>query len=485
MKRDSVLLPSLQRILRELPDGWESSPAGRRYATREDPALFVLTYLRSHLRGPETGGAITYSTAHADWYRDMAEWAEPAGAPRSWRRIYIAPRASAKSTHWFLFAPLWALAHGHSSFVASFADASAQAEGHLATFRRELLHNTLLRTDYPELCVPAGTFDNRTMYQARSGAVFAARGIDAASLGMKIGERRPDVLVMDDIEPGGGVYSSYQAGQRRKTLVETILPLNEYAKVVWVGTVTMPGSLIHQAMQGAQWVSDEGFTVHHHLPIVDGESMWPGKWPLDYLLSIQHQRSYALNFLNRPLPEDGDYWQPDDIAHTAPNDDAPQWVLSIDPAVTDKRTSDDSALAVLSHDKGKVQVRDVRAVKATGRELRRTVEGVLARWPQIRVVLVETNQGGNLWAQVFEGLPVRYRSVFSSAPKPVRAGWLLEHYQRGAVTHAEGWDDSVAVEQLLSFPRAADDVVDAIGTGARYFLGDPVDNRGTLMVRSR
>lgn len=467
------LLPSLQRILPRLPEGWEKSRVGRVAATRDDPALFAAVYLTKHLRGPETGDAVSYGECHADWYDAMAEWMQPASEPRAWRHVYVAPRSSAKTTHWFLFAPLWALAHGHASFVAAFADSAAQAEQHLATFRAELLTNQLLREDYPDLVTSTGKFDNRQMYQAASGAVFAARGIDASSLGMKMGERRPDVLVFDDVEPGGGTYSAYQAEQRRKTLTETVLPLNEFARVVWVGTVTMPDSLVHQALQGAEWVDEENFTVHHHRPFnADGESIWPERWATAYLRSIQHQRSYALNFDNEPLAEDGDYWTPADIEHTAPDLDAPRWLLSIDPAVTDKKTSDNSALAVLSQSaSGHVQVRGVRAVKATGRGLRATVEAMLAQYPAIRVALVEVNQGGDLWHDVFRGLPVKVRTTWSGEPKPVRAARLLEDYQTHRVSHADGWDDKAAVQELCAFPQAPhDDIVDAIGAGARYFL---------------
>ncbi len=91
---------------------------------------------------------------------------------------------------------------------------------------------------------------------------------------------------------------------------------------------------------------------------------------------------------------------------------------------------------------------------------------MLIRHPAIRVVLVEVNQGGDLWADVFRGLPVKVRTTWSSEPKPVRAARLLEEYQTRTVTHADDWDDAATIRELTAFPRAPhDDRVDAIGAG--------------------
>ena len=41
--------------------------------------------------------------------------------------------------------------------------------------------------------------DRVSLYHARSGFVFAAAGMDSSNLGMKVGDRRPDLLILDDI----------------------------------------------------------------------------------------------------------------------------------------------------------------------------------------------------------------------------------------------------------------------------------------------
>ena len=125
--------------------GLLATTEGRKVLTRLNPRLFAIIYLAHHLAGDETGGVISFSEAHLDWYDQMLEWVKPTKEPKKWRRAFVAPRNSAKSTMWFLIAILWASAHGHVKFAAAFADSATQAEGHLATFKRELDTNDLLR----------------------------------------------------------------------------------------------------------------------------------------------------------------------------------------------------------------------------------------------------------------------------------------------------------------------------------------------------
>ncbi|MBK6874000.1 MAG: hypothetical protein IPG94_22270 [Kineosporiaceae bacterium] len=267
---------------------------GRRALTQDEPLLFALLYLTRHLKSPDTGGQITLSQVHLDWCR-QAQWMTRPSAPAEQRDAYIAPRSMGKSTWWFLALPMWAAAHGHSSFVAAMSDSAAQAETHLSTFKHELDTNELLRADYPELCRalsrPRGSTvaDNRAMLITAAGFVFAARGIDSSNLGLKVGDKRPDLIILDDVEPDESSYSAAQALKRLGTIRDAVLPLSVYARVVLVGTVTMPGSIVHQLVKAARgepdlpaWIAEEGFRAHYYAPITEaGESVWPEKWPLE------------------------------------------------------------------------------------------------------------------------------------------------------------------------------------------------------------
>jgi hypothetical protein len=469
-----------------------------RRALAADPIAFAIIYLGHHLRfrrGDEMR-PISFSEIHFDWARIALSWAEPVVRPQQNRHVLVAPRESGKSTWFYGILPTWAAAMGHVRFVAAFSNDAGRAQGHLESFKHELMTNVLLRADFPELCEPARkqsgstVADRQGMIYQRNGFVFAAKGIDASNLGMKVNERRPDLLILDDVEKSESNYSPEQAKKRLSTITDAIMPLNIYAKgVCIVGTTTMPGSVVHQAVKAAQgievsdWIRDERFECHWYNPVQisdDGaeRSIWPEQWPLDWINEQRHTRSWALNYLNDPLGRDGDYWCADDFIYG----DLPGVTrvgLFVDPAVTAKKTSDYTGIAVVGWaPSGRCVVIHAEQVKLVGARLREHIVRLIARfeeddaYPPIKVVRVEANQAGDLWPEVFHHLPVPVRTHWSTVSKEIRFADALDHYQRRRVLHSKQF--RVLEEQAVSFPKAPhDDVLDGVVAGIGFFLGHP------------
>lgn len=474
-----------------------STSAGRRALTEHDPLLFAYVYFPHHLRDAQ--GRMTVCDFHLDLLDYAKSWSKPSGKRKEARACFIAPRQSGKSTWIFLLLPMWAAAHGHRKFVAAFSDSEAQAMTHLYTFKQELQTNALLMEDFPELCNvhksnnnARAMMDNRNQTRRENDFIFMAKGADSAALGMKVGSLRPDVLLFDDIEPGESNYSPYEAAKRKETLLADLFPLNDWAVVAIVGTTTMPDSLIDQMRkvhlakndyEGApdffrealdpdqRWVIDEQIKVHYWPVIIDEggaeRSLWPERWPLAELNRDRHTRSFAKNMMNRPVSTDGGYWDEDDI-----DIDQPEYfrhtLLSIDPAVTTAKRSDYTGLAVVSlgSDK-KIYVRHAEQVKLGSDALADRVAELVEVY-KVGIALVETNQGGDLWRQVFKNLPCKFRTIRQKEKKEIRASQVVDFYKRGQVKHTMHFH--VAEEQMLAFPKVThDDVVDAICTGVLTF----------------
>jgi phage terminase large subunit-like protein len=470
---------------------------GRRILTRLDPLLFALTYLPHHLRGTETGDVISFSEAHLDWCELAKRYIRPisSGEPGDMRDAIIAPRGLGKSTWWFSLIPLWLAAHGHRMFIAAFANSATQATDHLGTFKRELENNDLLRQDFPDLVTAArrptgvSVSDSQSMYVAASGFVFAARGIDSSVLGLKIGTKRPDHIVLDDCEGTEGNYSPTQKESRLKTLVSGILPMNNKASVTMAGTVAIPGAIIddiaakQRGENYPEWVDDEGFVPRYYDVIqTDDEgterSLWPERWSMAWINLKRHMRSFMSQMRNDPMAADSAFWRGEDFAYRTDLQITHQ-ILSIDPAVTTKAKSDYTALAVIAFSRpaNACLVRDAWQVKiAPGERLRDRVLQILDAYPDIVAVVVETNQGGDTWKAILHDLPVRVDTVHQDVPKEVRAGSLLAKYQRGRVFHEKRIPQLEA--QMIKFPLAEhDDLVDAVGTGVEAFLKNDTPKR--------
>lgn len=461
------------------------SNEGRRAMTANDPFAFALIYLTKHLM--DADGGVSFSDAHLDWVRQAKRMVVQGAKPAQHRDAYIAPRSMGKSTWFFLIIPMWAAAHGHAKFVAAFADTATQAETHLSTFKHELDTNDLLRADYPELVLPltrpkgAAVADNRSLYQAKSGFVFAAKGADSSNLGLKVGSQRPDLIVIDDLEPDEQGYSIFQAQKRLSTLLDAILPLNIYARVAMVGTVTMSGSIVHQLVKHARgigtedWIKTENFRAHYYPAIVHENngterSIWPQKWPLEFLKGIEGTRQYLKNYANDPMGADGDYWRPEDFSYK-PVLGITRKIISIDPAVTSKQSSDFTGIAVVgwSPSERKCVVEKAVAVKLSPADIRTYVLDMIEVDPDINGILIETNQGGDVWTSILHHVTVPIKTVHQSVKKEVRAASVLTLYQRGHVEHAEGLTQ--LEEQMVSFPKGPnDDLVDAVGSAVQLFF---------------
>jgi hypothetical protein len=458
-------------ILAQLdPTALRRSADYRRAVSRCEPLIFNLLYLPHHLKGPETGDRISFSQFHLDMYAEAKTWLRSSTRPAEHRTAYVAPRGAGKSTTGFLGLPLWAAAHLHVDFIAAFAHAGDQAEKHLMTFKNELDRNELLRYDYPELCTPmkrpggVQVSDNRSMLLASNGFVFVAKGIDSSSLGMKIGERRPRLLLMDDVEPDESSYSLYQKDKRLMTIRDAVFPLNIYARVLMLGTTTMYGSVMHDIVRQStdpgncpDWVHEENIQTKYYPAIVTNdqgqeESLWPEKWPLDYLQSIRHTRSYQKNMLNQPVAGDGGFWSPSDFRYDPPSA-ITRRIISVDPAVTTRTTSDFTGLAVVGYDPiaQRCVVEHASQVKMSGAMLRAHLLKLIERNPGVRAVLIEDNQGKDLWGEILSPLPVKIVSIHQTINKSVRASKVLDYYQNGWVAHSESLP--AFEEQACAFPE--------------------------------
>ena len=462
----------------------------RRVLTKHDPLLWAIIYFSKSITDDD--GIMSFADMHFDLCRLALTWSKR-HEPMENRHAVLAPRDAGKSTWLFKILPLWALAHGHVKFVAAFTSTGPQAHKWSTNVKRELDHNELLRFDYPELCNPAvrestgrAIMDTQTVYSARSGATLFAAGIDSSNLGLNVDDRRPDLLIFDDIEPDESNYSAYLKSQRLTTLIDTCFGMNLRAHVMLVGTVTMMGSIFHDLVlrndgeenEDTKWIDEQKIQIHHFEPFVteptgDRRSIWPQKWTLKFLEAIEHTVSFAKNFLNRPIGLDGSYWTTRDFRYGSLQRPAIK-VLSIDPAVKDKKTNDYTAMSVIAYDpdmtndrgdRGCYEVIDSIQMRVTpGQPFVHRVQGLLGVYPDIFSIIVETNQGGLLWLALLHDLHVPVWEVTATEHKWVRAAKLLNFYQEGRVMHRR---KHVKLErQQLAYPKVMhDDLLDSVGQG--------------------
>ena len=479
---------------------------GRRAIGRLDPFAFALIYYRHWLTGSGAEG-VTFSPFHAASYEWALSWLGYQ-LPMENRHAWIAPRGSAKSTLHFRILPTWSGCYLHKDYFAIFTRTNDLANQHMQALQTNRRNNALLRYDFPEYCEPRRTgkrgsaeHDTLSTYLAENGAIIDAKGMDSSVLGSSVDARRANVIVLDDVENSESNYTPYQAQKRKNTIIGAIGFYNVNAVWSWVGTTTMYDGLTHQlvrSVSGApqdenatdlEWIKEQKIQAHHYRPLAEdpetGErvSTWPGRWSTEYLRSIEHTRMYRMEMDNMPSLGDEGMWQAEDFTYAdCASEDDSRCALFVDPAVTATETSDYTGLCISQYpwpteeelrrnEPGHVEILHNERVKLTGRRLRDRVMTLLTRFPQVRRVVVEDNQGKDLWRDTFEDLPVPVELIHAAEAKEVRAAHALHKYQQRPtqVIHIGKFPQLEATMQ--AFPLVAhDDDVDALVYSILYWL---------------
>jgi predicted phage terminase large subunit-like protein len=495
----------LVEALRDIDARLLQTREGRIAVTKHDPLLFAAVYMPHKLKVNDDD-TITLNDFHLDVINYAKSWTYPLTTARGPVDTFIAPRMTGKSTWIFHILPIWAASHMHKRYIIAFSDSDTQARQWLLNFKMEITGNKLLAEDYPELVETAkmtegakAMMDNRNVTKRGNGFIFQVAGADSNVLGANIGGLRPEILLFDDIEPTESNYSQLEAAKRLNTVLSAHFYLNTYAIKVFIGTTTMPDSIIDQIRKVGEakanftreqewdreafrnsldsqyrWVVDHEINCRYWPAIISSEageySLWPEKWPMEWLNNQRHTREFAMNMMNRPISLDGGYWGEDDILIDEPI----AWgntIISVDPAVTTKRASDYTGIAVLSRGIGVprdwIYVRHAEQVKYTSVTLKDHIDSLIEKY-DAKVVYVETNQGGDLWKDVFSGIKAKFRSVRQSEKKELRAAKVHDLYIKGRVKHTKHFPS--LEEQMLAFPKVPhDDVLDAVVSGVLYF----------------
>ena len=477
-----------------LPAGHPGGAAYRRAITRDSPLRFALVYF-PHYLVDDTTGRMSFSEAHLDLDGAIGQWATPAAQHVAW----VLPRGGAKSTWLFLIGPAWALAHGHRRFFLAFSLTAGQAEAHLENLRAELdgpMRNELLLADFPGMAPKRG--QNRKGHVALTGGgTLATKGMRGTALGVRQRQTRPDLIIGDDLEPDADKHTPEEKAHLESRLVNSILPMGGPRTVVHLaGTTTMVGSLMHDVVRAAlpesdrehrvaPWIAAHRFVPRYWPPILDEgtdreRSLWPQRWSLETLRDKRENapQDYALNYLNRP--ETGGargWWRPDLIRYN-PRRDIVRRVLSVDPAMSNNRRNDKTAVVLLGVDASgrHIVVEYAAAGQWHGQELLDLLHRLTAAHPRtLREWVVETQHGGDRWeTDILVPRPPGVRFVrasgVSGVSKRARIEELLGHYQRRAVEHKEPLQ-ALEDQQLAWTPAAdKDDLLDAAANGVRHLI---------------
>lgn len=242
------------------------------------------------VRDPETGYKFfcdTYfphyftkapSKLHKELFVSLPDMvAQPGGQ----KRLIIAPRGAAKSTHISQAFPLWCIVTAQKNFICLIMDAFEQAAIMVEAIKAELEANPRLQHDFPDACGQGRIW--------REGVIVTANNIkvEGFGTGKKIrgrrhGPYRPDLVILDDVENDENVESPKQRDKLEKWILKAVLklgPTDGTMDVLYAGTVLLFDAVI------VRFSKKPGWTVSRYQAILewpDAMDMWD-RWEELYL----------------------------------------------------------------------------------------------------------------------------------------------------------------------------------------------------------
>lgn len=256
----------------------------RRDMARDSLRVFATTYLDGHFNKSP-------SRMHLELYQLLEE----AGTKRGVRVAVAAPRGHAKSTLVTLALVLWSICYRKEDFIAILSNTMEQAADQLSHVKRELMDNPRLIEDFPEACEVPGqkpgperwrkneicTRTVRTTYPdgnkvAREGVKVTALGKGNQIRGRKNRNKRPSLIILDDVESDAEVRSEEQRASMQRWFTQAVCNAGtSHTNIIVVGTILHHHSLLANLLKPDlspgwtgrkfQAIEPEGWAVHRDL----------------------------------------------------------------------------------------------------------------------------------------------------------------------------------------------------------------------------
>ncbi|MFC1806084.1 phage terminase large subunit [Planctomycetota bacterium] len=235
----------------------------RREVARGSLLAFGQTYLPHY-----------FTCSPSRFHDEVAGMLERAAAARGERIAVAAPRGHAKSTLVSLAYILWCVCYGIEHYAVIISDTSSQAEGLLASVKKELEQNLRLREDFPDVCEPAGSRPGPARWRRDEIVTGNDVKITALGAGKKIRGRRhhqhrPGLIILDDVENEEAVRSAEQRDKLRDWLRKAVLKAGDSrTNVVVVGTIMHYDSLLAELIHDTK---SPGWHGHKYQAVIS----WP------------------------------------------------------------------------------------------------------------------------------------------------------------------------------------------------------------------
>lgn len=337
-------------------------------------------------------GAVESPDCHYEWWSYFCD--------KHPQVALCAPRGHAKSTSLTFAYTLANLVFRERSYVLIVSDTVAQSVQFLADIKKELLDNEKLRSLFKIQEFLKDSEDD-LIVGCEDGHMFRvqAKGSEQKVRGLKWNNKRPDLIVCDDLENDEIVLNKERREKFRRWFFSALVPCKSaYGIVRYVGTILHSDALLERLMpptydkntvvedlktyskdKRRAWLS-----VKYRAHTDDFKKiLWPSRFDKDFFVTKRQEyidqgipESYSQEYLNIPIDESVSYFRRDDFRNIEKDekDLKLHYYVAVDLAISKEDTADYSVFVIGGMDENrKLHIKDVIRERLDGREIVDTI----------------------------------------------------------------------------------------------------------------
>lgn len=333
--------------------------------------------------------AVVSPTCHLEWWQYCTS-DQPKVA-------IAAPRMHAKSTAITLAYVLACVLFRNRSYVLIISDTISQATQFLGDIKRQLIDNDQIKALFKIKEFEKDTEDD-VIVTCEDGYQFrlSAKGSEQKMRGLKWNNKRPDLIVGDDLENDEIVLNTERRNKFKRWFYGAVIPcLSTNGVIRIVGTILHEDSFLNNLMPSewdkrtvveelrtwrkevrrGEWLSVK-FRAHsddfQHI-------LWPENYKKEWFLDKRQDFMdrglpdvYSQEYLNIPIDESVAYFKRGDFLSATAEDKKSRlnYYIAVDLAITKDEQADYSVFVVAGVDENKVlHVKNVIRERLDGREI--------------------------------------------------------------------------------------------------------------------
>lgn len=407
-----------------------------------------------------------------------------------------APRNHAKSTSITLAYTLASILFKTADYVIILSNSESIATNFVGDLRNELLDNERIHQLFGKVVALKDTAtDVIVQFEDGRKVRFVPKGAGQSMRGLKWDNKRPDLIIVDDLEDDEAVLNKDRRAKLKQWFYATVMPLRSTrGKTRVVGTILHMDSFLESLMPKPNSVMtvDEPLKVSSkiknpvwlaakyraHSPDFS-HILWPTRHSKEALQSIRQDfvdqgipEVYAREYLNHPIDETISFFRKTDFLPFSGKDKSAKnlkYYVGIDLAISEKERADYTAMVVAGvDDGGRLYIVDCVRARMDSFEI---IDNIFLLQEAYDPELI-TIESGAIQKSIgpFLRQEMHRRNVFinlnTDVPlkdKQSRARSLQARMRAGSVyfdIEADWYP--VLEDEFLKFPRAKhDDIVDA------------------------